>query len=223
MLRSSLSNLDREIKKSLSSYFFDEEELNSLSNQVSANPTLLKGEELNLFRTLRNHGISKEEKLMLGLISWYLPREIGSLLLLRLEEIWGNEFLEIKETLLHSKDFALGTILEQNWMNDNDFFGNYLKEKFLKHLFKKFFVRKESKILKAQRGFARSLVRRRGHRDGGHRRISSFDKNRKKEIIPISVEEYEQEKLEQERKILQFYVQVNDRLRSEFSVSEIVS
>jgi len=167
---------------------FASKDLISLTNQVAMNPTLLKGEELNLFSSVKKDGLRLTDKVFLAVLSWYLPKEIGSLLNLRLEEVWGQERLDLKALLLDSKFTCLGTLLVCDLWNGFDFYGNYLSEK--SNIFKKL-CRKYFSILsfKRLRRKARPLVRRRGHRDGGRKeKCRPFDKNRKAErpVVPIS-------------------------------------
>lgn len=210
----SFQSLDEKLER-VFSVLFDEKSLISLTNQVAMNPTLLKGEELNLFTSLGSNGVKLKDKVVLAMLSWYLPKEIGCLLNLRLEEIWGNERLDLKETLLDSKFYALGTILVQDLWNDNDFYGNILESNYLKRLVFKYF---HSLHLKRVRKRARLTVRRRGHRDGGRKeKCRSFDKTRKKErpLEPVSV-------LLEEESLLNFkIVQLRSKIEMRWELENI--
>jgi hypothetical protein len=178
------------------------------------NPTLLKGEELNLFTGLKTEGTKLKEKILLALFSWYAPKEIGVLLNLRLCEIWGEERRDLKETLLDSKLFALGALLVQDKWNENDFFGNILTEEEFEGLFQRVF---RSCRLKRIRKRARPTVRRRGHRDGGRKeKCRSFDQSRRPEKLLEPLELILQEEVQEEQRILQFKLKIKLRLELEF-------
>lgn len=105
-----------------------------------------------------------EEKILLGVLQWYMPEDLSVLMNLWLEEHWGGEFKEIRDVLLSSKDTALGYILVSDRWNERDFYGNVLKKervrKILRYRFRKRVTRKPTK-----------KVWRRGYNDKGNLRL----------------------------------------------------
>lgn len=185
------------------------EELNLLTVEVSMSPTLRKGAELNFFRF--RGSLTLREKLFLGIIFWYIPDEIRVLAQIELERIWGGERREWLAVLNTSKVTALGLLLVQDELGDNDVWGNYLKEKFFKRLFSKF-----PKKLWYLRKKARPLVRRRGHRDSTGGR-EYHGPNRLDFNKVITEEEYLLKEEELDRKIHDLRKIIENRLASEFT------
>lgn len=103
------------------------------------------------------------EKIILGVLQWYMPKELRCLINLWLEENWGSEFRDVKAVLIHSKKTALGYCLISDRWNDRDFFGNILS----KNNGYKSFVRIKLKRKKRQK--PKRVVRRRGYNDKGFR------------------------------------------------------
>lgn len=98
------------------------ERCKSLRNHVVDNSALE-------FSTLELNGFilktrKLKDKIVLGIMHWYMPLELKVIVNLWLEENWGPELKEVKEVLLTSKEMALGWILVQEFWNNNDFFGN---------------------------------------------------------------------------------------------------
>lgn len=181
-----------------------------LSTKVSMNPTLQleKGWELNHFR-FKGH-LKLKEKLILGVILWYLPDEIRVLGQLELERIWGGERKEWLAMLINSKLLALGLLLEQDAYNDNDLWGNLLTESFLSRILLRFPV-----DLKKKRSRAQLPQRRRGHRDsGGERKIylgpNRIDFNKLKTPLQL-----EKERILLEIRISDFREQIERRIVQE--------
>lgn len=181
-----------------------------LSTKVSMNPTLQleKGWELNHFNFKRH--LKLKEKLILGILLWYLPDEIRVLGQLELERIWGGERKEWKAMLTTSKLVALGLLLEQDAFNDNDLWGNILTEKFLRRILLCF-----PDDLKKKRRRAHPPQRRRGHRDsGGERKIylgpNRIDYNKLK--TPLQVE---RERISLELRIFDLREQIERRIIKE--------
>jgi len=184
-------------------------ELNLLTAKVSMNPNLQKGVELNFFRFRGN--LSLRDKLFLGVLVWYIPDEIRVLAQLWLEEHWGGERKEWIAVLTTSKLTALGLLLVQDELGDNDVWGNYLTERYFKLLIAKF-----PKTLKRQRPKARALVRRRGHRDSAGGR-EYHGPNRIDFSKIISEEEVFLRRSLLEQKIETLRHQIDDRLSYEIT------
>lgn len=135
------------------------------------------------------------EKILLGVFHWYMPRELGCLINLWLEENWGGEFKEIKAVLLNSLDTALGYLLVSDRWNDRDFYGNILKKNN---------VRKFSRIRVRYRKTSRPKrkVWRRGYNDKGSLRLPhnsvGYDYRKLKSVDDqLKEEELLQEKVEE--------------------------
>lgn len=103
------------------------------------------------------------ELVKLSIVHWYFPEEVRFLFRFWLEEHLIEEYREVLEILLVSKETALGWLLiQENW-NDSDLWGNILMpRKELLHWFNKSTVRFQSKGPKP-----RKKVRHRGYRDKG--------------------------------------------------------
>lgn len=128
------------------------------------------------------------EKILLGFLQWYMPKEIGVLVNLWLEEHWGGEFKEIKIALNTSKKTALGYILISDRWNERDFFGNVLCEKQVKNICRFSFRRRITKR-------PRRTIRRRGYNDKGTLRLQhqtlGFDYRKLKSVDQVLREEVE--------------------------------
>lgn len=109
--------------------------------------------------------LKEKDYLVLAILSWYLPEEIGYLLNQSLFDKWkAQNYSAEKEILLSSKDLALSYLQIQDKFNDNDFFGNYLSVKNLERIFRQLRLpKKESRPVKKP-------VFRRGYNDKGSRR-----------------------------------------------------
>lgn len=104
---------------------------------------------------------SLNQKIFLGILSWYLPEEVRFPVVLWLDQHWGVEKKEVKDIILTSKIYALAWLQVQERWNEYDLFGNYLNERFLKGIFWRLdFVRKNEHVGKQYNGWCR------GHRDG---------------------------------------------------------
>jgi hypothetical protein len=72
--------------------------------------------------------LSLDEKISLGVISWFTPEEIRWTLQFWIIDNWGGEFKEVKDIILTSKNIALGYLIIQNRFSSSDFFGNILRK-----------------------------------------------------------------------------------------------
>lgn len=79
------------------------------------------------FTKFRCPELKLDEKIALGVISWYAPEELKWLIQFWIQENWGGEHHEVKDIILTSKSLALGYLLVQDRFNDSDFFGNHLR------------------------------------------------------------------------------------------------
>lgn len=104
--------------------------------------------------------LSLDNRILLMVISWWMPSEVRPLLQLKLEESWGGEFQEYKDVCLISRDHALGVLLVSNRWSDRDFYGNILKEGPLVKLL-------SGTVPKRRSIRVRKRVRRRGYQDHG--------------------------------------------------------
>lgn len=132
--------------------------------------------------------LSLTEKILLGVFQWYMPKELGVLTNLWLEEHWGGEFKEIKAVLLNSKDTALGYLLVSDRWSTRDFYGNILKENNVKRILLSMKVRRRNKSRPKRK------VWRRGYNDKGSTRLPHdsvrFDYRKLKSVIQ-TIEEQE--------------------------------
>jgi hypothetical protein len=69
------------------------------------------------------------EKILFGILHWYFPAEIRVIFNLWLEEHFGEDYSEVKEIILLSKETALGYLLVQDRWSSRDFYGNVLTKK----------------------------------------------------------------------------------------------
>lgn len=147
------------------------------------------------------------EKILLGVLQWYMPRELGVLTNLWLDEHWGAEFKEIKVVLNSSKDTALGYLLVSDRWNERDFFGNVLCERQMRNICRLSFRKRKTSRPKR-------LVRRRGYNDKGTLRLPhrslGYDYRKLK-----TVEQILQEEVELQQRIDQLSDLIFDRLEQE--------
>lgn len=156
-----------------------------------------------------NKRLSKlNDKILLGVLHWYLPKEISVLMNLWLEENWGGEFLEVKTAVLTSKKSALGYLLVNDRWNENDFLGNILKEKRVESILSGFH------IFWYENPHPKRTVRRRGYNDKGSlnpphlSKIYDYRKFR-------TVYELELEETKLNAKIENLFKLIDNRLRAE--------
>lgn len=103
-----------------------------------------------------------DDLLVLGILSWYLDKEIGILLRLELEEIiHSNNDLFIINFVLTNKGSMLNFLLESGLWHTRDFFGNLLTDKRLSRLSKQLKFRKRVTI------DPKRIQRKRGYKDKG--------------------------------------------------------
>lgn len=156
MLRISLEEIDRQIQNFYDRYLSgkceDRRNLILISSNLESD---LEPNGLNYPKNLKLN-----EKILLGVIHWYMPEELRVLTNLWLSKSWGGEFEEVRDVLLHSKDYALTYLLVSDRWNERDFFGNVLKENNLKNILR-FYVRKIKKSP------VKRKVWRRGYQDHG--------------------------------------------------------
>lgn len=93
---------------------------------------------------------------VLALLSWYMTEGIGVLLRLDLEAAWPNDFREIGEVLLVSKEMCLAWFCIQDKFNCHDFFGNYLSASRVQSLLSRLrFIRKSQRPVRRYTGYCR--------------------------------------------------------------------
>lgn len=161
-LEISLSTLERHLQRFYNQFLLDRCEVLrrtvvDISNLENDNLFIPNGLEFPLTLKLN-------QKILLGALQWYMPKELGALTNLWLEENWGGEFLEIKAVLLTSKTSALGYLLVSDRWSTRDFFGNILTERTVKYFsFNKVRIKRRPDPRRVKR-----LVRRRGYNDKGH-------------------------------------------------------
>lgn len=148
------------------------------------------------------------EKVLLGLLQYYVAEELRPLINLWLEDHWGAEALEMKAMLLSSKETALGAILVQDFWSARDFYGNVLKISNMKFL-QTSFVRKRSTLRPKKAAY------RRGYRDHGSMRLPHESEPSYPEEKLLSVEELEERRIHQRLVILAFEQVVLWRLKQE--------
>lgn len=147
------------------------------------------------------------EKILLGVLQWFMPEELAVLTNLWLEKNWGAEFKEVQEVLCTSKETALGYCLVSDRWNERDFFGNVLTEKNLRNIGRLYFRKRETKRPKR-------LVRKRGYKDKGSLRLPhqsiGYDYKKLKSVIQVLEEEDAQN-----RKVELLFDQIQFRLEKE--------
>lgn len=115
--------LDREIQKIYHSGDF-ERKFEILEAEVSMNPDTPVDD---IFRDFTDLVIplcrTLDDKILLAILSWYVPQNLRFQLILWLDQNWGPEQKEVKEVILVSKVWALAWLQIQNRWNANDFFG----------------------------------------------------------------------------------------------------
>lgn len=174
----------------------------NLSNDNYLEPNGLKIPHLNL-----------KEKILFATFSWFMPKELGCLVNLWLEENWGGDQLEIKAVLLNSKETALGYLLVSDRWNERDFFGNILIKENMKKL-------SRISIRHRQTSKPKREVWRRGYNDKGSLRLSSesiyFDHSLYQSVTQkLEEEELQNQKTEQlfevvqERLMMEAYLETN--------------
>lgn len=154
-----------------------------------------------------------KEKVLLALFQWYTTDEIRVCINLWLEEHWGSEYSELKQSLQLSKLMALGAILEQNLWSDRDFFGNVLivqnwSNKIFRRCFRTIYRRKPKR-----------LVRRRGYNDHGTLRLPHESEPSYPTEKLLSVVQLEERRELQRQSEKQFFLQVKERVEFETKVS----
>lgn len=161
MIESSRETLDNSIRSFLSekgSDFLRKFEI--LENEVTVKSDTLIW-DFDYTNLVIPHCHSLEDKILLALLSWYVPMNVRFLLVLWLEENWGPDFREVREIILNNKEWALGWLQVQERWNAGDFFGNVLTKNFVKRACTASGFRKVStKKVRRYTGWSR------GHRDG---------------------------------------------------------
>lgn len=145
------------------------------------------------------------EKVLLGLLQYYVAEELRVLINLWLEENWGTANLELKHCVLTSKELALGAILEQDKWNERDFYGNVLKQHNLEFL-------SRTQVRKRPSHGPKRAVRRRGYNDHGSMRLPHESEPGYDHRKLLSVVQMEQRRLFQQQDIDSFTERVLDRL-----------
>lgn len=169
----------------------------------------LQGYEMFEPNGLKFPSLKINEKILLGVLLWYMPDELRVLCHLWLEEHWGGEFKEVRAVLLTSKRSALGYLLVNDRWSARDFFGNVLTKKSCETIMS-FKLRKRSTKRPKQK------VWRRGYQDHGTLRpkhsVPKYDYRKFKT--------YDQKLQEEEllrQKIISLENLVNDRLMQEIN------
>lgn len=122
-----LEQLDSNIEKFLMSQSEFQKRVSWLKNQVLVSPTM-EIQKYDFTKLVWPRGLSLNERIFIGVFSWYLPEEVRFAFHFALEENWGGDFKEVKEVLLLSKRTALGYLLVQDRFNEFDLFGNILSK-----------------------------------------------------------------------------------------------
>jgi hypothetical protein len=129
MLKLTLKEFDLQLERFYSKYL--KERTESLRTKILDSPTQWPEDQdptrLWIKAKKQRHWI------VLALMSWYAPEEVRFLLQLELLEHkqWDVVDFDLGELLLTSKSYALGYVLEQEFWNESDFFGNVLNKEFV--------------------------------------------------------------------------------------------
>lgn len=122
------------------------------------NPNFLEKHTGDLTITTRD----STDLVVLALVSWFIDKEIGILLRLKLEQMIGkNEDLNFIRLLLENKGLALCYLCDTQLWHTRDFFGNVLTDARLQRLTKQ--VKFQRRILKRPS----RVQRKRGYKDKG--------------------------------------------------------
>lgn len=165
----------------------------NLQSNYETNAVFFKGKKL-------------KEKILLGLVSWYLPEEVGFLIRFWLEENWGSEKKEWCRIIGTSKLYALTLILIQDEYSNRDFFGNIASKQYIE--------RSISKVSIPRRNTTRikRKIRRRGYQDHGSKRPSHLPEPIFFERDLKTVLDQEAENLILENKIFLLLLRIEDYL-----------
>lgn len=147
-----LSKLNEEIEKFLLSQTEFQKRVSWLKNQVLVSP-MKENQDYDLTKLAWPKGLNLNERIFIGIFSWYLPEEVRFAFQFALEENWGGDFKEVKEVLLLSKELALGYLLVQTRFNEYDLFGNILSKN--SPILRKFKLLKFQRINRSRRGVKR--------------------------------------------------------------------
>lgn len=127
--------------------------IESLRRQVLDSPKQDPG--IDLTKLVNSQLRRLNQKVALGILSWYFPEEISFLTRLFLEETWGTDSKEVLEILLTSKDAALAFLQIQDQWGERDFFGNILNRRTLALLGKTSFRRLKTNKVTRYSGYCR--------------------------------------------------------------------
>lgn len=170
--------------------------------------------KIDFTRLKLNRFLKVRQKIGLAVMSWYMPKEIQVLLQLELREYWGADYLEVMEVLLTSKQFCLTWVLRCSRWNENDFFGNVLNRTLATIWRSTDFVKLSEKPVKRYTGYCR------GYQESSRRAPSPLRPDLGRKIrIPISEEEEQQKKIEQEIKLQELLRKVEREFHILFEAS----
>jgi hypothetical protein len=152
---------------------------NFLRKQVSIDP-----EDVGSFLNLYSLPSNKDSLILLSILRWYLPEEIGVLLQLQLEEKFKHSDYSLMRILLTSKFRMLNYLILTDEWTKASFFGKILSQKNFDNTMKN--VRK----LYRNRRPVKKPVRHRGYRDKGslklpHEHHSYVDFTQEQNLIEI--------------------------------------
>lgn len=160
MLTMSVEELDLQLLKYYSKNLGKKTE--SLRTKVSDSPT----QYLATYDFTRLIVRTRRRRHLIGLIlmSWYMTDEVRILLHLQLEKInWNEVGFDLGRLLLTSKSYSLGWLLEQEWWNEFDFFGNVLDKELARIWNLVDFAKLSQRKVKRYTGYCR------GYRDSSRR------------------------------------------------------
>jgi hypothetical protein len=193
--------LDRELELLYSKSF--EKKTESLRTKVSDSPTQFPS-NVDFTRLVIK---TRKQKDLIGLIilSWYMPDEIRFILQLQLSEIkWKDLGFDLGSLLLTSKAYTLAWLLEQEFWNESDFFGNVLNKDLARIWTSCDFVRRPTGYVKRYTGYCR------GYRDSSRRAPSPLPSEL---VSKSSVYEETRLEIERQRNLILWVERIERRLR----------
>lgn len=203
MFHLSVEELDIQLRKYYSKSF--EKKTESLRTKVSDSPTQYPWSHDFTRLIVR----TKKRKQLIGLIlmSWYMTDEVRFILQLQLSELnWKEVGFDLGRLLLTSKSYSLGWLLEQEWWNESDFFGNVLDKELSRIWSSCDFVPLSKRKVKRYTGYCR------GYRDSSRRAPSPLPMELR------AVSSVEEELQEQERRDI-LYAQWVERIERRLKAS----
>lgn len=162
MLTISLEVLDRGLENYYQTHLRKKTE--SLQTQVSDSPTQLPGRYPKDLTRLILKDRRRRTLVALAIMSWYMTEEVRFILQLELKELSFKEVdFELMEILLNSKAYSLGWLLENEWWNEFDLFGNVLTRELAQSWERVDFPAISTRKVKRYSGYCR------GYRDSSRR------------------------------------------------------